>query len=298
MYKVIVPATSANLGPGFDCLGVALDLYNSIEVEEIGSGLKIESISGNSYYNNENNLIYKSMKHIFDKVGYNPKGIRIIQKDNIPGTRGLGSSAACIVAGLLAGNIMTGEKFSKEEIAFMAGALDGHPDNTTPAVFGGLRASILREEKLHHVEIQMPDNLKFAAFIPDFTLSTAKARMILPRLVSHEDMVFNLGRLALLVSSLSQGKLENLALGLEDKMHQPYRKRFIPDVDKIFSKSMELGARGCYISGAGPTLMALVDSEYNKFCDQMGKYILDSLKTSWTIALLNINKNGAEVYTS
>jgi len=296
MYKVVVPATSANLGPGFDCLGVALEMYNSVEVEEIEAGLKIESSSGNNYYNNENNLIYKSMKHIFDKVGYNPKGIRLVQTDNIPGTRGLGSSAACIVAGLLAGNAMTGQRFSTEEIAFMAGSLDGHPDNTTPAVFGGLRASVLREDKLYHVEIEIPDNLKFIAFVPDFTLSTAKARMILPHLVSREDMVFNLGRLALLVSSLSLGKFENLVYGLEDKMHQPYRKRFIPDIDKIFTKSIEFGARGCYISGAGPSLMALVDSEHNKFCDEMGKYIVNNLKTSWTIVLLSVNKKGAEVY--
>jgi len=296
MYKVIVPATSANLGPGFDCLGVALELYNMIEVEETGTGLKIESCSENNYFSNENNLIYRSMKHIFEKAGYNPKGIKIVQNDNIPGTRGLGSSAACIVSGLLAANMMTGQNFSIEEIALMAAELDGHPDNTTPAVFGGLRAAVVRENKLYHVGIEIPDNLKFIAFIPDFTLSTTKARMILPQLVSHNDVVFNLGRLALLVSSLSQGKFENLVCGLEDKMHQPYRKRFIPDIDKVFSKSLEFGARGCYISGAGPTLMAVVDSEHNKFCDDMGKYIVENLKTSWTIVLLNVNKKGAEVF--
>jgi len=296
MYKVVVPATSANLGPGFDCLGVALELYNTIEVEEIGTGLKIESCSGNNNYNNENNLIYRTMRYLFDKVGHNPKGIRIVQTDNIPATRGLGSSAACIVAGLLAANMMTGQNFSRDEIALMAANLDGHPDNTTPAVFGGLRASVITEDKLYHVGIETTENLKFVALIPDFTLSTTKARMILPQLISHNDAVFNLGRLALLVSSLSQGKFENLVCGLEDKIHQPYRKRFIPDIDKIFKKSMDLGARGCYISGAGPTLMALVDSEYNEFCNKMGKYIVDNLKTSWTIVLLKMNKNGAEVF--
>lgn len=296
MYKVIVPATSANLGPGFDCLGVALELFNTIEVEEIRNGLKIESKSGNTYYSNENNLIYRAMKHIFDKIGYSPKGIRIIQNDNIPGTRGLGSSAACIAAGLLAANMMTGQKFSLEEIAFMAASMDGHPDNTTPAIFGGLRASVMCDNKLYHVGIETPDNLKFIAFIPDFTLSTTKARMVLPQLVSHNDAVFNLGRLALLVSSLSQGKLENLSFAMEDKVHQPYRKRYIPDIDKIFSKSLGSGAISCYLSGAGPTLMALVDAEYEKFCSEMEQYILNNLKTSWAVTPLSINKKGAEVF--
>ncbi|MGE5474099.1 MAG: homoserine kinase [Ignavibacteriales bacterium] len=296
MYKVVVPATSANLGPGFDCLGVALDLYNSIEVEVTGTGLKIESTSNSNYFDNEHNLIYKSMKHIFDLVGYTPKGIRIVQTDNIPGTRGLGSSAACIVAGLLAGNIITGQSFSTDEIAFMAGTIDGHPDNTTPAMYGGLRAAVLTEKKLYQVGIETPPNLKFVAFIPDFTLSTTKARMILPQLVSHNDAVFNLGRLALLVSSLSSGKFDNLAYGFEDKVHQPYRKRFIPDFDKIFSKSMEFGARGCYLSGAGPTLMAVVDSNHDEFSENMEKYIANNLKTSWTIVVLNVNNKGAEVF--
>ena len=296
MYKVVVPATSANLGPGFDCMGVALELYNITEVEEIETGLKIESNSGNNNYNNENNLIYRTMKHIFDKVGHTPKGIRIIQTDNIPSTRGLGSSAACIVAGLLAANMMTGQNFSRDEIALIAAKLDGHPDNTTPAIFGGLRAAALSEDKLYHVDIETTENLKFIALIPDFTLSTTKARMILPQLVSHNDAVFNLGRLAVLVSSLSQGKYENLVCGLEDKIHQPYRKRFIPDIDKIFKKSMDLGARGCYISGAGPAIMALVDSEHNEFINKMEEYIVDNLKTSWAPVLLKINKNGAEVF--
>ncbi len=297
MYRVIVPATSANLGPGFDCMGVALNLYNMIDVEESGDGLQIEinGLGKEKIPINENNLIYKSMKLVFDRVGYAPKGLRIIQTNEIPLTRGLGSSAACIVGGIFAANQIIGQKLTLEELEIMAAIADGHPDNTTPVIRGGLVTTVLEDDEVYHVDIEIPDNLKFAAFIPDFTLSTAKARRILPGRISHKDAVFNAGRAALLVASLVSGKFENLAHALEDRLHQPYRKKLIPDMDRIFEASMKNGAKGCYLSGAGPTLISILDNHYEKFLDQMNLY-LETLSTGWEIKILELNKKGVEIF--
>lgn len=298
MYKVIVPATSANLGSGFDCMGMALNLYNIIEVEEIGEGLRIE-IRGQEgkIPANENNLIYRSMKMIFDKTGYKPKGLRIIQSNEIPVTRGLGSSAACIVGGLFAANEMTHCRYSDEELMVMAAGIDGHPDNTTPAVVGGLTAVVQEDNRLFHARIEVPRDIKFAAFIPGFTLSTTKARMILPERIHYRDAVFNVGRAALLAASLAAGNLENLKCAFEDKLHQPYRKRLIPDMDRIFAASLKHGAKGCFISGAGPTIMALLDGDYEVFQEKMGTYI-KSLNTVWELRILEISQKGVQVFAN
>lgn len=294
--KVVVPATSANFGPGFDCLGIAFNMFNSIEVEEKGDGLSIEV---NSYDDaiprNENNIIYKSMKRLFEKVDYIPKGIKIKQFDNIPVTKGLGSSSACIVAGLLAANSIVGNKFSVDEIALMAAECDGHPDNTTPAIYGGFVAAAIGEGMLHKININVPNNMKFVAFVPDFTLPTVKARMVLPQLISHKDATYNLARLSLLISSLQNNSLESLRFAIDDKLHQPYRKRFIPDIEKIFDESYENGAKGCYMSGAGPTLIAVLDSKTGEFCTKMESYF-EKLNSSWDIIPLEVNKTGAEVF--
>lgn len=295
MYKVKIPATSANLGPGFDCMGVALNLYNYIEVEEIEKGLVIE-INGDRdrIQTNESNLVYRSMKALFEKVGYMPSGIRIVQTNGIPITRGLGSSAACIVGGLFAANEIVGRKLNKYELAVLAATLDGHPDNTTPAILGGLIVSVLDGKDLFHVSIDIPENIRFAAFIPGFTLSTVKARRILPERIYHKDAVFNAGRAALLVASLMTGSLGNLPCAFQDRLHQPYRKKLIPDMERIIEKSLRNGARGCFLSGAGPTVIAILDGNYDKFLNEMNMYI-KPLNGSWHMELLGVDKRGVDI---
>lgn len=299
MFKVTIPATTANLGPGFDCIGAALNLYNSIEVEEInGGGLEIESSGTWKIMSpNENNLVYKSMKAVFEKIKYTPTGLKIILKSEIPNARGLGSSAACIAGGLFAANVMTNQQLSKEELIEMAANIEGHPDNTTPAILGGLVVSVLEEGKLYYVKLDIPSNLKFAVFIPDFTLSTVKARMVLPERINFRDGVFNLGRSALLIASLLEGKTENLSCAFKDKLHQPYRKKLIPNTEEIFEQSMKNGANGCYISGAGPSLMALVDNDNNEFYEKMTGY-LKTLETNWKIKILELDKKGIETFVN
>lgn len=294
MYKIVVPATSANLGPGFDSIGVALDLYNVIEVEETTSGLHIKT-NLMKVPTDENNLIYRSMKAVFNKVGYKEKGLRIIQTTEIPITRGLGSSSACIVGGILAANQIIGNKLTLEEMAVLAAKLEGHPDNTTAALMGGLVVSAFEGDELRYVKLDLPENLRFAAFIPNFTLPTIKARMVLPEKVDHRDAVFNSGRAALLIASLVTGNLKNLSWAFQDRLHQPYRKQFIPDMDRIFDISMKKGAQGCYLSGAGPTLIAVLDDCYDYFYVEMNSF-LKSLNTKWELRIFNFNKKGAEIF--
>ncbi len=298
MIKVSVPATSANLGPGFDCMGAALNIYNTVEVEESDEGLKIE-ISGltGRIPCDESNLVYKAMKTVFDKVGYNPRGLRIKQTNNIPITKGLGSSAASIVGGLFAANRMVDSNLSRDELTVMAAQLDGHPDNTTAAITGGLAVSVLEGGNIFYSRIEIPDRIRFAAFIPDFTLPTTKARMMLPERVQHKDAVFNAGRAALLAASLSSGKLENLSCAVEDRIHQPYRKKLIPSIDRIFDISLRCGARGCYLSGAGPVLMALLDRDYDQFYSRASSY-LKSLIPRWELKILELDKKGVDVFVN
>jgi homoserine kinase len=298
MIKISIPATSANLGPGFDCLGVALNMNNIIEVEEIESGLIIQNADINSKIPvNENNLVYRTMKSVFDRVGYNLKGLRIVQTNNIPTARGLGSSAACIVGGICAANEISGANLSQYDMALLAAQLDGHPDNTTPAMFGGMIISILDKDRLHYVKIDIPQELKFAAMIPKFTLSTSKSRMMLPKKIWHKDAAFNIGRASMLVASMLTGNTKDLSFMFEDKLHQPYRKSLIPDMNRIFQKSLDYGAKGCYLSGAGSTLMAVLDQNEQEFCAKMDAYI-SSLKYGWKVKLLEVNKTGAEIFRS
>ncbi len=298
MIKVTVPATSADLGPGFDCMGVALNIYNTIEVEESDSGLQIEinGLTGRIPCD-ESNLVYRAMKVVFDKAGYKPRGLKIKQTNDIPITKGLGSSAACIVGGLFAASRMVNIDLSRDELAVMAAQLDGHPDNTTAAITGGLVVTVLEGEKIYYSRIGIPDNIRFAAFIPDFTLPTTKARMMLPERVLHRDAVFNAGRAALLAASLASGKLENLSCAVEDRIHQQYRKKLVPSIDRIFDVSSRCGARGCYLSGAGPVLMALIDRDYEQFQSRADSY-LKSLIPRWELKILELEKKGVNVFVN
>jgi homoserine kinase len=192
---------------------------------------------------------------------------------------------------------MTNQQLCKEELAKMAANIEGHPDNTTPAIMGGLVVSVLEEDKLFYVKLDIPSNYKFAVFIPDFTLSTLKARMVLPERINFKDGVFNVGRSSLLIASLLEGKSENLACAFKDVFHQPYRKKLIPNIERIFEQSMRNGAKGCYISGAGPSLIALIDTGNDGFHEKMSVY-LKTLKTYWELKVLELDRKGVETFVN
>ena len=293
MIKIRVPATSANMGPGFDSLGVALELYNYITVEEEGEGLSIEILDETSKFlpKNEKNLVYRCMNRVFEKVGYTPKGIKIILENNIPVTRGLGSSSAVIVGGLYAGNALAGYPLTKEELLSMAVEIEGHADNVTPAMMGGFTVSVLQKDKHCYVCHRLRDDLRFAAIIPDFPLATKKSRSILPRTVSHRDAAYNAGHSALLVSSLISGDYSNIRAAIGDRLHQYYRKTLIPSMDELFNICYRHGALGVYLSGAGPTLVAIIGEQNKNFNPEVSRILAQKMQ-NWRLEILKADNLG------
>lgn len=299
MIHIRVPATSANMGPGFDSIGVALTLYNHIWVEEIPSGVQIEIKKEQPIPipTDENNLIYRTMQHFYTQKNLPMPGVHIIQSDDIPMVRGLGSSAACIVGGLLAANALAGNPCTKDELAVMAANLEGHPDNSNPAIFGSLVVGAMEEKNMKHVRLELPEDLIFAIMVPDFPVSTEKARGVLPDAYSRSDVVFNVSRAALLVASLLTGKYDNLKMAMQDCVHQPYRKVLIPHMEDIFAQAEQNGALACYLSGAGSTLMAMITKDK---ADAFQKAMTDYLATlphHWQLQLLQPDMEGAAVMT-
>ena len=297
MIKVKVPATTANMGPGFDCIGMALTMYNIVYAEQIEKGLEIIIQDGNaSIPTDETNLIYKTICYFYDNIGKPVPGIRLIQQDSIPHTRGLGSSAACIVAGLHIANAMSKSFFSKEELVQMAAQIEGHPDNTTPALLGGMTIGAMNENDMKYVKIHVPDTLHFAVMIPDFTLSTELARNALPQTVSLQDAVFNTSRAALLAASMMSGDMDNLEIATQDKLHQPYRAKLIPNMEEILEQAKYYGAKGTFLSGAGPTLLAVIKNVVD-FRREMVAY-LETLEQKWQVQMLQVDNEGAKVWVN
>lgn len=295
MIKVKVPATTANMGPGFDSIGMALTMYNIVYAEQIDEGLEIIIQDGNpNIPTDESNLIYKTICHFYRNINQPVPGIRIVQQDSIPHTRGLGSSAACIVAGLHIANAMSHSFFSKEELVQMAAQIEGHPDNTTPALLGGMTIGAMNDNDMKYVKVRVADNLHFAVMIPDFTLSTELAREALPKSVSLKDAVFNASRAALLAASMMGGDMDNLEMATEDRLHQPYRSKLIPHMEDILKEAKRCGAKGTFLSGAGPTLLAVIKNVVD-FRREMVTY-LDTLEQKWQVQMLQADNEGAKVW--
>ena len=258
--RVRIPATTANCGPGFDTLGIACTLYNEVVLELSGPVGQVEiNVSGDgadTLPTNSRNLVLRAVRTVLDKVGETKSGIRLSLLNAIPLSRGLGSSSAAIVGGLVAANAMVGNRFNQAEILDMATEMEGHPDNVAPALYGGFTISVMAGEKVTCLRLPLPQELKLVVCIPEFRLSTHKARQAIPAMVPHKDAVYNVSRTALLVGSLTSGKLEHLGEALNDKLHQPYRAPLIPGMPEVFAAGLAAGALGVAMSGAGPSLMA------------------------------------------
>jgi len=267
MYRVKVAGTTANLGPGFDSLGASVNIYNEYEFAEIEEGLLIEGCP--KKYANKENLVYKSMEKVFLKAGKHPKGIHIKINANIPISRGLGSSAACIVAGVKGANALIGNPLSEREILEIAVDIEGHPDNIVPAFFGGTWASIYENQELICEEIPISDTLKWIALVPDQPLSTAEARQALPSEIPFKDVVFNISHVSLLILALIKGNKQLIRQGVEDKIHQPYREKLMPHFRELKKRAYENDALGVFVSGAGPTIMCIIEKENTEFAEKM-----------------------------
>ena len=272
MIRVQVPATTANLGPGFDCLGMALELYNMVEMIPTSRGLTIE-ITGEGAADvprDERNLVYQAAQRVFHQLGYSPAGLKLRLSNQIPVARGLGSSTSAIVGGVIAANLLAGGRLSVKDIITLSSSIEGHPDNVAPAVLGGIVVSVQAEGEVKFLKIQPPQNLKGVVAVPDFTLTTKTFREALPTQVAFQDAAFNVGRVALLVAALQQGDLGLLGTAMEDRLHQSFRSSLIPGFKKVLAAAKLAGARGVTLSGAGPTVIAFADSNFDLIARVMG----------------------------
>ncbi|MEG1886610.1 MAG: homoserine kinase [Oscillospiraceae bacterium] len=294
MIKISIPATSANLGSGFDSLGVALSMYNTVFIEE-NDTVDIASLDDIQVPSSSDNLVFYAAERLYDICGKKLTGLKIRQKNDIPMARGLGSSSACLIAGLLGANTLLNNPLAKEDIINLAAAMEGHPDNTTPALLGGLVTCAMSEGRVYSVSVPIDSQVRFVAMIPSDPLPTHHARSVLPQSVSRDDAVFNLSRAALMTSSLFSGSLENLKIATDDRLHQPYRMGLIKGSAAAFRIAKDLGAFGVYISGAGSTIMAIIDQSNVKF----EKTAMTELKKNgvfdWQVRALKSDAIGAVV---
>lgn len=287
MLTIRVPATSANLGPGFDCAGIALGLYATFQFQKNTSLF----ISGcEPEFANESNLVYQSYAHI---LHYYQKPVRPfllhIQSD-IPLARGLGSSAACIVAGIMAADSFYNLGLSKETILFHATSLEGHPDNVAPAIYGGFVLSMVDDNQPYSVSCPVHPAYQFYASIPDFTLSTAKARAVLPKQVSFHDAVHNIARTALTMKALELNDAELLAKAMQDVLHEPYRSQLIPEFAQIKQLAQFHGCIASVLSGAGPTVLHITSAVFET---KQWQTAMKQLSHHWRLISLPIDTNGA-----
>ncbi|PYI52267.1 homoserine kinase [Paenibacillus flagellatus] len=274
---VKVPASTANLGPGFDALGMALNLYAWIEMgvaERTEIRLYGSQMAG--VPTDKSNLVYQVAQQVFEKAGVSHPELDIAMYSDIPLTRGLGSSASAIVGALVAANALIGGKLSAYELFQMASALEKHPDNVGASLFGGLTVAFWDGERAEHIRVEPDDRLEVLVAIPRFQLSTEKARHVLPGEVPMKDAVFNIGHASLLVAAFCTGRYDMIRHAMKDALHQPYRAPLVPGMSDILDRAEHHGALGVALSGAGPTLLALADARSGSK-DELERFLLDTL---------------------
>ncbi|WP_414526875.1 homoserine kinase [Nodularia chucula] len=264
---VTVPATTANLGPGFDCIGAALTLYNKFKFTRLDEGGLIIDVTGaeaERVQTDESNLLYQAFVKLYQYIGQTPPSVKMEIQLGVPLARGLGSSATAIVGGLVGANQLAGAPLTQLQVMELAIAMEGHPDNVVPALLGGCRLAATSADNWAICDIPWNEDIVPVLAIPDFELSTSEARQVLPTQVSRADAIFNTAHLGLLLRGLQTGKGEWLSTALQDKLHQPYRQALIPGYDAVNAAAIKAGAYGMVISGAGPTLLALVDKLHSQ----------------------------------
>jgi homoserine kinase len=275
--KVTVPATSANLGPGFDSMGLALSLTNIVEISKTDDGLTVEirGEGASTTPEDETNLVVKAAYIVFKQVDYRPQGLHFVLTNSIPLASGLGSSAAALVGGMVAANTLLDEPLSGDELLALAVKAEGHPDNVCAAFLGGLVISSYMDE--HLIYHQAPINpMQVAVVLPAAQRHTKEMRALLPDTVPLKDAAANIGRAALVVQALSEGDYDLLADAMHDRLHEPYRRAAIPGFEQAVEAALEAGASAVAISGAGPSLIAFAPSGHAKIASSMA----DALKAA------------------
>jgi homoserine kinase len=296
---VIVPATTANLGVGFDCLGAALTMTNEFQFVVVDSDttlkIMVEGEEADKVGLGESNLIYRSLVQFYQHIEQTPPPLEITIKLGVPLSRGLGSSATAIVGGLMGANSLAGNPLNQWEIMEMAIAIEGHPDNVVPALQGNCLLSVEDRGEWQISQIPWHQDIIPIVAIPNFELSTREARSVLPTEYSRSDAIFNISRMGLLIRALETNNPSWLKTALADKLHQPYRQALITGYQEVEQAALASGAYGMVISGAGPTLLALTSPE-------KAEQVVTAMKTAWCskgieaqVRSLAINPSGAKV---
>lgn len=288
-FTVKVPATSANIGAGFDCMGLALDLYNETRFFETLESLKI--ITDDDVPADETNLVYRSMQEVFSLCNRRVDNIGIRQINRIPQASGLGSSAACVVTGVYAANVLLGNPLCERELVELCTRLDSHPDNVVPCIKGGVSAGATDNGRVYYTKCCPHDKLTLVAATPDFGLKTEVSRKVLPDTYSREDVVFSLQRAVVTFAALTTGDVELLRV-MDDRLHTPYRKPLIRGYDEVETALKDMGALAVYLSGAGPTVMGMF-SDGGSIAEHPRPLSIGG--AVWTLRKLNISAAGVTI---
>lgn len=296
---VTIPATSANLGPGFDCLGLALSLYHTaIFTVSDTPGLTIAATGEDAHKVpiDESNLVWQCAKILFDRFNKYPTGLHIQQKNEIPVGSGLGSSSTAVLAGLFGANAILGNPLSRAELLQIATDLEGHPDNVAPAVYGGLILGVKEADGLLIEQIDMPQ-MEVVVVLPDYNLPTSEARAAIPSTLSLQDAIFNSSRIALLIRALETANYKLLSVAMQDRFHQPHRIPLITGMAEAMSAATAAGAAAVALSGAGPSLIAFAPNNH----EQIGQAAAAAFKQQGLNSrrwILGIDRGGTAVTIS
>ncbi len=300
--RVRVPGTSANCGPGFDCLGLATTIYNHLDLTLLRNGKVIVEATGEGADNiprGRRNLTWQAVRRLLQEVKREDefKGAIIRMKNHVPISRGLGSSSTAIVAGLVAANEILDTPLNRQELLKLATEIEGHPDNVAPALFGGFTVSVMNNGEVQTFSFQPRIKLKLVVAVPDFELSTRLARKVLPRNIPLKDAIFNVSRASMLIAALVEGREDLLPLAFDDALHQPYRKKLVPGMTEVFEAAKNAGALGAAISGAGSCLIAFTSAR-SRLEEKIASAMVEEFQIHGVKSkalILNVDKHGAQI---
>ncbi len=307
--SVKVPATSANIGPGFDCMGMALPIYNIVTIDETvlpGTGVEINILSEQEDVDkliidhiprDENSVVYKAVELLYNSIGQTPSELKINIQTSIPVTRGLGSSAAVIVGALIAANKLLGNPADESALLSIATEIEGHPDNITPAIVGGLVMSSQENDgSIVYRKLDWPDEWNVTVCIPDVELTTEVSRSVIPECVPLSDAVFNVKRMAMFMNALQTKDAELMKLALKDKLHQPYREKLVPGLKELNEAfKHEDDVLGCVLSGAGSSMLIISKNNIVDKVTSTTLEIMENLNVKATVKTMKIVQEGATI---
>jgi homoserine kinase len=295
MISVCVPATSANLGPGYDAVGLALSLSMRISLDRAPHPVvEVHGTGTDLIPCGPDHPAYRAARFVAELVGESDAHFHLVQENAIPPARGLGGSAAALVGGAVAANDLLGRSMPAPDLLNLVCELDGHPDNAAPALLGGLVIGALTPEGISAVRLE-PKGLKAVVAVPDFVVSTTAARSALPEKVSHKDASFNVGRAGLLLGALATGEYDLLRVAMQDRLHQPYRSHLIPGLEDIIEAALENGAFGACLSGSGSTVLALAPDEHATAVARAMQATFEKRKVRAKARALDVDLSGARV---